>query len=603
MKKSVIIFSLLAVCALWTCKEKENPVTEDPEIVLSTPSDGASFDLSNVSNISFGWTDVEGIDGYQLVVSLTENLASPQTKTVNANPFSVSASDFDAMAAAFNVSGGETVTLYWSVRPSDGSQTIKTQVRTIVVTRLPKSVIVLPETNNLTIDANDYESFAFTWTPVEEVTGYVIMFGAANDNLSLSFDPTGTNSFEFTDADAFDAMLADLGLDFGESQTVYWTVEPGVPNSEVVSQVRQFTGIRKSLEILLIAPIDLLEIPAGLPANANVEYTMSKLTFDANNAVMVSTAAVPAKIYSLNWIAVPTIPDYTIRFALDAQKLNSVTDYVAIDVPDGETTFKFASLEDFDNLLEQLGMDYEESRTVYWTVAATGYTNWPVTQTGKFIGIRKFQKAPLQLSAHQVTGGYLTGGDPTQTTPAVLFNGEWSQTYLGGGDGLNSFVYPWAYEVNYTSGGSSGGPPAYMMPDGITPYPMWLTFKTEQPVKLAKYRHHHYWGFRWTTMLFWELWAYTGVGEPVATVGWDDWEKIGEGDTDHLPVESAANQNSRIDAYLAGESIVFPATVPTAQYYRIKCIDNWHWKNRDNTTVSPAQFASFTLSEIICWAQ
>ena len=130
MKKYILFFcvSLLGV-ALWSCKDDDDPIKEDPTIVLTTPQAGASINLASAGNVSFGWVDVEEISGYSLILSLSEDLASPKKVVVNANPFVISASDFDVMVAGFNVSGGETVTLYWSIKPSQSAQIAITETR------------------------------------------------------------------------------------------------------------------------------------------------------------------------------------------------------------------------------------------------------------------------------------------------------------------------------------------------------------------------------------------------------------------------------------------------------------------------------------------
>ena len=592
MKKYVIFFCIsIFSLALWSCNGGDEEPPKDPEIVLSTPANGASFDLANIQSISFDWTNVDAAEGYELVVSLSENMASPQKKAASLKPLVVSASDFDVMAAALGVGVAETATLYWSIQATRSTQTILTQVRSMSVTRLPKPVIVLPETSELTLDANDFESFEFTWTPVAGVTNYKIKFGAADNSFPLEFDPTGANKFEFEDADHFDAVLSDIPMDMGETKTIYWTVVPATANDNVVSMVRSFTGKRKVQQILLEEPAEKLTIPADHP-NGTLDYVNEFFTLDANNRLMIGTFV----LYTFKWFPIDGVSAYSIRFALAPEKLSSASNYESIDIEEGVNTFKFTSLDDFDAMLENLGMEREESKIVYWTVVPTNSANWPVTQWLSFTGIRKYKNAPLALEHHVVTGF----DTPVAGTANSLWDGLWTQTYIGGGGAANNdFAYPWANESAYLWYGANVAN-TNLVDD--KPTPTWFTFKTGQPVKLAKYRHYNYWPYRWTSPLFWEIWAFTGTGAPTAAGGWDDWEKIGEGDTDHLPTWNHPDQRSRIETYLKGETITFPNTVPTAQYYRFKCLENWHWKNGETFNPQNA-FASIALTEIICWAQ
>ena len=250
MKKYVIFLCIAFLgTALWSCKEKEDTPVPDQEMALTAPADGAAINLANVQDVSFEWTVIEGVGGYKLVVSQTQDLKLPQTKAATAHPFKVSASDFDAIVAGFNITGGGSTTLYWSIEPVRSPQNIITQVRTMNVTRLPKPVIVLPETSGVTIDLNDYQPYTFSFIPVKEVSAYTIKFALGNDKFNSSDDcksiaiPADADTYEFADAASFDEMLTNFGMTFGESQTVYWTVEPTVPNSEIVTQVRQFTAV------------------------------------------------------------------------------------------------------------------------------------------------------------------------------------------------------------------------------------------------------------------------------------------------------------------------------------------------------------------------
>jgi hypothetical protein len=186
-------------------------------------------------------------------------------------------------------------------------------------------------------------------------------------------------------------------------------------------------------------------------------------------------------------------------------------------------------------------------------------------------------------SAYKVTGFDNEYTITTLNNPSFLWDGKWGVTYTGGSN------QSWANETGYQN---------FNVPRSSVNTPTWFTFDLAQTVRLARYRHHFYYSFQATCPLFWELWAYTGSGAPTAAEGWNNWVKIGEGNTDHLPAQSATNQQARIDAYPLGETISFERQyVPAARYYRFKCLENWYYKNGGYTD----HYGDLSLSEIICW--
>jgi hypothetical protein len=222
----------------------------------------------------------------------------------------------------------------------------------------------------------------------------------------------------------------------------------------------------------------------------------------------------------------------------------------------------------------------------------------PVTARTAYLpepsAIDTFFSAPVQLFdpdnlslavSNSSFAAYKVDGFDTNydSDPSILWNGVWSIGYPGGNPDWNTV---WAeHPVWYTC--------------FLTPWSnqaTWFTFEVGTKVKLAKYQHHYYYPFYSNCPLYWEIWAFTGGGAPTAADGWNNWEKIGEGNTDHLPNMDAADQSARVAAYPLGETITFSRNnTPTAQYYRFKCVENWRYK-------SVWDFGGdFSLSEILLW--
>lgn len=674
MKNYIFLWITLLGISLWSCKDDkdDNELKGPLEIVISGPSAGATFNLAEDKDLSFGWIDVAGITGYKLVISLSESLSLPQTVAADSNPLTISAKDFDKMAGGLNIGGGETKTVYWSIQPLKSSQVAKTGKGTIIITRKPFPVIILPEQTSLTIDAGNYTSHSFGWTPVPEITAYTVKFSKSADKFNSTGDyvsfaiPEGTNTFEFASVDNFDDMLKGFGMDYNESQTIYWTVEPTVPTTEIVTQTRYFTGKRKKAEIVLPAQADL--------------------TIDVGNYTA----------QSFTWAPVAGIMEYTIKFSKEPDKFNVDGKYVSFNAVYKAEKYDFATAESFDELLASLGLCYGESQTIYWTVEPTVPSDGVLSQTRHFTGQRKtfsgaltigltapatgvtisvntgtfpyvfgwtgisvspnyrlkFSKdiqfpasatvtktvngsssysltksefeqivatlgpgvlywtvVPTNDPCGKTTSGvnsftairmahYMVTGFDTQFTqsaandPKYLWDNEWSKTYAGG-----NTTSPWANDVgyrNFSSGFTNG-----VMGTATEANPCWITFELGYPIKLSQYKHHYYYPFFGNCPLYWELWAYTGEGAPTAAEKWDNWVKIGEGNSNSLPTRGDADQSARIAAYPIGETLTFDKnTVPKARYYRFKCVENWQWKNGE---VTDARRANFSLGEILCW--
>jgi hypothetical protein len=127
--------------------------------------------------------------------------------------------------------------------------------------------------------------------------------------------------------------------------------------------------------------------------------------------------------------------------------------------------------------------------------------------------------------------------------------------------------------------------------------PTWFSFKTTEKTKLARLQYYHYFPYRNSCPLFWEVWAYTGNDVPTAAEGWDNWVKIGEGDNNSL-----ATVADKTTAYPLGETLDFAkADVPAAQYYRFKCLENWTKKVGAIPATNPTR-THFAISEMLLWS-
>lgn len=258
MKKYIFLIAAFAGFAMWSCSPGDENPPATPTIGLIAPADNADADLSAGNATSFAWKAVDGISDYTLVLSLAKNLGSPQTVAMDANPFSLSAAEFDAKAAALGIADGAEAKVYWSVRPTDASAKANSQVRSVNVTRGesgPATISLTAPADQAVIDLNDeaVTGVAFTWDKVTQVTEYNVLFSLSADlSGPVTEDAGEMGSLQFADKAAFDVLLGEVGLKAGETKTVYWSVVPKTENSAVVTQKRSMSATR--IIVPLISP-------------------------------------------------------------------------------------------------------------------------------------------------------------------------------------------------------------------------------------------------------------------------------------------------------------------------------------------------------------
>ncbi len=129
-----------------------------------------------------------------------------------------------------------------------------------------------------------------------------------------------------------------------------------------------------------------------------------------------------------------------------------------------------------------------------------------------------------------------------------------------------------------------------------------FTFDVGEVMRLEKVRLWPYWPYCNNTPAIWEVYAFSGTGDPVGD--WESWIKIGEcDDTGKWEITRDADPGSRDDMTQYGSTLEFdPATTPPARYYRLKMVQNFYsafggsmnefWYVRVNW---------FTVSELEIW--
>ncbi|MDR1666610.1 MAG: hypothetical protein LBS03_02800, partial [Bacteroidales bacterium] len=249
MKKlvSLLVFLSLLLC---TCKGEEKTDEYIPTINLLAPHENDAFNLDEVTEISFSWA-TEGITAFKLLLSLTEDLASPQTNFASNSNYAkdLTADELDVQLTALGVSNGEAATVYWSVQPAGSLINAETQVRSIRITRKsapPPTIALSSPADNAFFDLTLTEQVRFSWAS-DANTGYILLLDKASDLSDPHAIPVSAKSVDVPASD-LDDLLAAWGIGLSEPSFVYWAVVAADAAQSKPKNVNRIKFIRKSGE-------------------------------------------------------------------------------------------------------------------------------------------------------------------------------------------------------------------------------------------------------------------------------------------------------------------------------------------------------------------
>jgi hypothetical protein len=251
----------------------------------------------------------------------------------------------------------------------------------------PQRTIVLsaPE-DNATFDLATASGITFDWSMLDDVDKYKIAF-SLNEDMIPAATVDATASPHTVPAADIDEALKTLNMPFDEADTVYWSVRASPMLLNIETQVRTLILTRKPLPRVTLAE------PAG------------GVTIDVNSS------AFP---YTFSWQLHLEIPAYTILFSTDNNFPDGKT--VAVNCS-GNDRYTLATAGEFDQLLQQAGIEAKQSATVYWTVIATGSES--AGEVRSFTGVRLISSLLTPENGSAVKLDYKT---PTAT--ALTF--EWN---------------------------------------------------------------------------------------------------------------------------------------------------------------------------------
>ncbi|MDR1896703.1 MAG: SusE domain-containing protein [Prevotellaceae bacterium] len=136
----LVFVMLLGITVLGSCKKDDKepePVT--PEITLSAPADGATFNMAaaeNATGITFTWTKDVQVTDYLLKVSTEQTFATTVVSVSgNQNSYLWTSTEIEAKLVELSVDYESSKTLYWTVVSAKLDQEADTETRSFTITR------------------------------------------------------------------------------------------------------------------------------------------------------------------------------------------------------------------------------------------------------------------------------------------------------------------------------------------------------------------------------------------------------------------------------------------------------------------------------------
>jgi hypothetical protein len=252
-KMSLMLLAAALGFAPCSCGEKGGGDEGVKEIELKTPDNNALFDLSNTENITFSWTQIEGVTSYTLKFAPNETALANTRVTINAgntNSYVLSAQAADVMLAENTpLKPGESTDMYWTVTSTASEPEIKTQVRKFNVKRLPVAVSPNLEisTESLVFQAN---STAVQTVSVTSNTVWNVTISQTGNWLSVnSATGSGDGILEFT-----------AEVNTGEARTATVSVSASMVETKTVSVSQASAGGATSEELAGVWNLKIAEM-------------------------------------------------------------------------------------------------------------------------------------------------------------------------------------------------------------------------------------------------------------------------------------------------------------------------------------------------------
>ncbi|MDR1667248.1 MAG: SusE domain-containing protein, partial [Bacteroidales bacterium] len=253
--RTLFLFTAFAACTFCACSDDstQDITGEIPEIKLTAPENGVTFDLQGKKGITFQWEKAKGISVYKLALSLSEDMSNPKTIKITGSTDVLNAYqlDLDARITALGIEDfTEGARIYWTIRPANDAVKAQSEVRYFTAYRLPVVIPGRPSGGEY-VDANEFtdNKYPFSWVKIENANAYTLKISTSRnfpENDTYTEEVGDTDHFDFTSA-AAETFFANMGLQPDQLNhiTFYWTVLPNPASERYTAAVDSFYAIRK----------------------------------------------------------------------------------------------------------------------------------------------------------------------------------------------------------------------------------------------------------------------------------------------------------------------------------------------------------------------
>jgi uncharacterized protein (TIGR02145 family) len=260
---------------LFSCSNNDLIEIEVPlsGIMLASPSDGIEINLNddNVPDYTFTWDEKSGTANYTLIFSLNQYLLNPvYIPAGNAKSKTFTAKQIDEYFSSFGIVGGDTKTIYWSVKPSESLSVASSDIRFFSATRMKtrllkpedmsKIQLVWPETST---------TLQFTWDTdgYDPQTEFDLVFGnnADLDDKTLAI-PVGKVNYVDITHEQLQEVLDLFQVAKFSFNNVYWNIKHKTKN-DYISGV---TGVINLGDMLVFEDVR---------GDERIKYKLARITY------------------------------------------------------------------------------------------------------------------------------------------------------------------------------------------------------------------------------------------------------------------------------------------------------------------------------------
>lgn len=228
-----ILYSLLGLLLLIGCKEdKYNLIIPMSNVYLSTPQDGSTIDLNDMSinDYSFSWEKALE-NGAKLILCTERNFIKPVIIDAGeSTSFSLSALAVDQYLSKLGIKAGQEALIYWTVKEDGNTSAAASDVRTLHMKRMSTKLIQPEDLSTILLaEDNTAATIEFKWDTEgwPESTSYSICLSLDPEmKESVAEQNVGVVNGKYSVThEVLQTLLEKLAIKRWASNPVYWNVK------------------------------------------------------------------------------------------------------------------------------------------------------------------------------------------------------------------------------------------------------------------------------------------------------------------------------------------------------------------------------------------